>query len=779
MRAIKFVLTAVLLWMALLVSAHGQGGVPTPNGGSGGTPVGSANAGAGLTASGSVLNVVGPTVNVLAPPTACASCTMVGDDTADNTTAFNNITAFLQANGGGSIYFPSQNAAGSSQTFRINSCVQLPNDGSSPISLQASIHIYGDGAWSESNSFGAVSPATKGSTVDWRCTPKMASLTNQSNGTFSPSAASQPSAASLPTRTIATYLIAATSGLVAGQNIAITGFTPAGYNCAECTVLTVTANTNITVALPVTGLAASSVQGTVTITSAILPQATINVDQTSGWANGANTLIIGGDTVACTGTTSTSFTGCSGGTTTNHVGSRVLDSTGIDGKLQTLGAGQLTIDHINFIDSGSDCTPFIYDTNTTIFANNNSFYGTHNNVAACNDVFVLGGTIATEGNAVGDTFNGAGTVIDSNFFDRTRRAMYMGSFGTSAYFTKNNVFQSCGSNLPGGAAVELDGPTGSNTTGNAIDDNRFEVSGYPYGGIKITNGQYNQAWGNAYFDPSGSTIAYNRADGLNASANNTFGMSQIPTTLPAVFESSPVTASNTAFNWNETTGSDSYWATSLRFLKPLLLANPSSIAFQVQDQTGDNWQVSLAQATGTQFQFIYTPIATGVAQTAATIFANTSITSTLQLNGTGNNQLTSSGTHLTVGGGTTDTVLQVNAVTKATLDTLSLNMNNGTTVQMIGGAAPTCACTGGSPTCAVPSGVNNRGQIQFSGGTAVTTCTLTFSAAGLWHQAPYCQFTDANASITPAIYSSGACGTTTCVVDFAAAAAANINYHCF
>jgi hypothetical protein len=109
----------------------------------------------------------------------------------------------------------------------------------------------------------------------------------------------------------------------------------------------------------------------------------------------------------------------------------------------------------------------------------------------------------------------------------------------------------------------------------------------------------------------------------------------------------------------------------------------------------------------------------------------------------------------------------------------AIGPTGGGVLQSYGGTVPTCACTGGSPTCTVATaGSNSAGQIGMTGGTAATTCTLTFSASGVFHAAPICGFFDANASVTPLGYSVGAVSTSTAVVDFAAATAATINYIC-
>lgn len=90
-------------------------------------------------------------------------------------------------------------------------------------------------------------------------------------------------------------------------------------------------------------------------------------------------------------------------------------------KIDTRGIGYLEIDHLNLIDGGSDCAPFVQTTNTNLHLHDVGFSGTHSGTASCNDIALLGGTAAT-----GDTdnsnafFQGYGTVIRDNFFVRVK-----------------------------------------------------------------------------------------------------------------------------------------------------------------------------------------------------------------------------------------------------------------------------------------------------------------------------------------------------------------------
>ncbi len=107
-----------------------------------------------------------------------------------------------------------------------------------------------------------------------------------------------------------------------------------------------------------------------------------------------------------------------------------------------------------------------------------------------------------------------------------------------------------------------------------------------------------------------------------------------------------------------------------------------------------------------------------------------------------------------------------------------INATAGGVISSAGGALPTATCSGGATGVSLATGsTNNRGALTTSS-SASTNCTITWSAAGTWPQAPFCVFTDANSSVTPAAYSAGACGTSTCVVDFASATSKVINYLC-
>jgi hypothetical protein len=107
-----------------------------------------------------------------------------------------------------------------------------------------------------------------------------------------------------------------------------------------------------------------------------------------------------------------------------------------------------------------------------------------------------------------------------------------------------------------------------------------------------------------------------------------------------------------------------------------------------------------------------------------------------------------------------------------------VTLGNGNTFSSTGGAAPTLSagCNGAGSSVTTGS-TNNRGQLTTQTALA-TTCTITWSAAGVWGQSPFCVFDDAGANIAPKTVSVGACGTSTCVIDFVSAANDKFNWVC-
>lgn len=127
----------------------------------------------------------------------------------------------------------------------------------------------------------------------------------------------------------------------------------------------------------------------------------------------------------------------------------------------------------------------------------------------------------------------------------------------------------------------------------------------------------------------------------------------------------------------------------------------------------------------------------------------------------------------------TSTALNINGNQRVLITDTAVSANNGNAIQSTGGAAPTISagCNGAGSSVTAGS-TNNRGQVTTQT-AAATTCTISFSAAGVWAQAPFCIAADSQAQITPAAYSVGATTTSTFVVDFVSASNDKFNYVCF
>jgi hypothetical protein len=170
-------------------------------------------------------------------------------------------------------------------------------------------------------------------------------------------------------------------------------------------------------------------------------------------------------------------------------------------------------------DSGSDCSPFFYTTNTTIKVHDVHFVGTigtsynHDNLPrACNDALILGGTGAgTTGGSGGWPglgppwkadlnwgFSGYGSSIKDNYFDNIRKMVFFQAYVNGVEVVNNTAAWSCGSGIQYGAALNVN-PNGLALacSGNYFAANLIEATHYQYAGILGgTNNLYigNQSW---------------------------------------------------------------------------------------------------------------------------------------------------------------------------------------------------------------------------------------------------------------------------------------------
>jgi len=194
-------------------------------------------------------------------------------------------------------------------------------------------------------------------------------------------------------------------------------------------------------------------------------------------------------------------------------GGTILDLRHDGPKLATYGLGLFEASGITFANFGGDSEPFIYTTNTTLHIHDCAFYGNKPHHTADNDGIVLGGTdpAAVGTNDPNAPFQGYGTVIRDNYFARVRRIVYGKVFANAVVVIGNTAWSNCGSNLPGGAAIELDGdPDGATVQTNGgwyVAGNLIEMTHYAYG-IKCRESQRNAFIANNFYDPGPVSIAY-------------------------------------------------------------------------------------------------------------------------------------------------------------------------------------------------------------------------------------------------------------------------------
>jgi hypothetical protein len=149
------------------------------------------------------------------------------------------------------------------------------------------------------------------------------------------------------------------------------------------------------------------------------------------------------------------------------------------------GSGRANASGICFWQNGAvaHTNPYIHTTNTILHISQNSFFG-HKTKATwdCSqDAIVFGGTDTTIDNSIDSPFQGYGSVIERNHFQRIRRCVYLRTFANANVIRDNNVWHLCGSSdADSMAAFETEGILASYCAGNIIQNNLIECSGYQY-----------------------------------------------------------------------------------------------------------------------------------------------------------------------------------------------------------------------------------------------------------------------------------------------------------
>ena len=189
----------------------------------------------------------------------------------------------------------------------------------------------------------------------------------------------------------------------------------------------------------------------------------------------------------------------------------MTETSDAQGKIDTRGGGYMEIDHLSFQDTASDSVPFIFTTNTILHVHDCSFTSSQSGTANVQDAIILGGSNPADlhtGNADAP-FQGYGTVIRDNYFNRVRHAVVGNTYANGVQITANTVGPESGSSTAGDAPFVFIGyGTGSQgTTGGYISGNLIEVKNYYYG---VRLDQYAESFtmlGNNAYDGGANTVA--------------------------------------------------------------------------------------------------------------------------------------------------------------------------------------------------------------------------------------------------------------------------------
>jgi len=196
-------------------------------------------------------------------------------------------------------------------------------------------------------------------------------------------------------------------------------------------------------------------------------------------------------------------------------------------KIITKGIGKLEIDHLNLVDGASDSAAFFITTNTTVQIHDNYFSGTGSGTSAVNDALIFGGACSgangnggvacatglpagapQQGNTVDNIFQGYGSSVYNNFFDKMRRITVHQAAANGINVYNNTVSLSCG--LSTGAPFNIWGAdTSYGTTwatgaqdadnGNVYTGNYVEMYNYKWM-VDLGKAQLNQFVNNGAYD---------------------------------------------------------------------------------------------------------------------------------------------------------------------------------------------------------------------------------------------------------------------------------------
>jgi len=261
----------------------------------------------------------------------------------------------------------------------------------------------------------------------------------------------------------------------------------------------------------------------------------------------------------------------------------MTETSDTQGKIDTRGGGYLEIDHLSFYDTAADSVPFIFTTNTILHVHDCSFTSSQTGTANVQDALILGGFDPAKIHS-GDSdapFQGYGTVIRDNFFNRVRHAVVGNTYANGVQIVDNTVGSGSGSSTSGDAPFVFVGyGSGSESNSGAyISGNLIELHNYYYG---VRLDQYADNFvmlGNNAYDQGSNTVAtYYLGTG-----STTEIMSCGQVAVSCVDTSSPGAAQNAyvAFTTSvDANGNGSYIGNKPMFPKGLTVRSGENLALQ-------------------------------------------------------------------------------------------------------------------------------------------------------------------------------------------------------
>ncbi len=150
-----------------------------------------------------------------------------------------------------------------------------------------------------------------------------------------------------------------------------------------------------------------------------------------------------------------------------------LRYSGAYGKIQTFGKGGLELDHITLKNGGSDNTPFLYTTMTTLKVHHVNFIGVGSDTACTTDPIIFGGTTTANDTTPLAQFVGYGSEVYSNKFSHVR-TLQMRIYANSIDIHDNYWDARCG----GSTAISSNGDASEPNQGIIIERNLIQSQNY-------------------------------------------------------------------------------------------------------------------------------------------------------------------------------------------------------------------------------------------------------------------------------------------------------------